>query len=62
MTHYVKTVFSDKTICGRLTFEVLRIDDDVTPTLPDIDCPHCITKIESVVLTLKNNNPVIKDQ
>lgn len=62
MTHYVKTIFSDRTICGKLTFEALRVDDDVTPILEDITCDQCIAKLEGIILKIKNNNPVTKEQ
>jgi hypothetical protein len=61
MTHYVKTIFSDKTICEKLAVEVLRVDDDVTPVLENVTCDKCIIKLEGIILKIKNNNPVTKD-
>ncbi len=56
MTHYIKTVFSDNTICKKLVFQVLRSDnEDTSNVLNNINCPQCIIEIKDVIRKIENS-------
>lgn len=49
------TTHSDKTICGKLVFQILRDDEhETTTSLKNITCPECISGVEEIIRKLKN--------
>lgn len=56
MTHYTRSLHSDKVLCQRTTVEIGRLDDDFSVNLGTITCPKCIEELENIVRRLKNGN------
>ena len=55
MTHLIKTAHSDRTMCGKYVFQLLRDDnEEMTEALSNVTCNECINGVKEIIRKFDN--------